>query len=111
MGFLLTLFLCNINVLNTMVVSSPKSGGNSTAIIQWILSCLGFISFAILEYALILGVKKFRSALTERVGMGSEENMSHEIQMEEMFKLVDKIMMVVLPLAFSFFIGIFWGSL
>ena len=60
MGFLLTLVLCKINLLNTTVVSSPRSGGRfPTAIVQWILGCLGFTQIAIFEYAMILSYKKY----------------------------------------------------
>ena len=49
MGFLLTLFLCTVNILSSMATSTPKSGGVTTAIIQWILWCLMFIIIPILE--------------------------------------------------------------
>ena len=60
MGFLLTLVLCKINLLNTTVVNSPRSGGQPTAIVQWILFCLFFTTMAIFEYAMILTYKKYR---------------------------------------------------
>ena len=57
LGILFTLFLCTI----TISILSQRAPQNLVgAIIQWILACHFFIAMAILEYALILGYKKYR---------------------------------------------------
>ena len=89
-----------------MAVNAPKSGGNSTAIIQWTLSCLGFIGIAILEYALILGVKKDKNPsevdVEEKIGLANKN------RSDAMFNRLDKIMIVILPSTFLAFAAIFW---
>ena len=105
MGFLLTLFLCMINILNWMVGYSPTSGGNTTAIIQWILYCSLFIMMAIAEYALILAYKKYRRNPTVCAG---DQSSNPQENMKEMSKRLDKWMMVIFPVAFSLFSVTFW---
>ena len=103
LGFLLTLFLCMINILNSRAASSPKSGGNANAIIQWILSCLLFIILAILEYALILCYKKYKKST-------SSDRMDHEQRIEKLLKLLDQFMLLIFPLAFLIFSAVFWSG-
>ena len=106
MGFLLTLVLCKINLLNTTVVNSPRSGGQPTAIVQWILFCLFFTTMAIFEYAMILTYKKYSkpaSVLVESMSGPTDKN-----KMGELFKWWDKIMVVILPSTFTVFAITFW---
>ena len=103
LGFLLTLFLCMINILNSRAANSPKSGGNANAIIQWILSCLLFIILAILEYALILCYRKYKK-------LTSTDKMEHEQRIEKLSKLLDKLMLLIFPLAFFIFSAVFWSG-
>ena len=89
-----------------MTYHAPKSGGNSTAIIQWIMLCLFFIAIPILEYALILSYKKYKTPSSVH-----EKNIaspSKERKTEEMFKRWDKIMTVILPSTFTIFAVVFW---
>ena len=104
MGFLLTLFLCMVNILNSMVLYTPKSGGDATAIIQWIMWCLLFIIMAIVEYAMILGYKKYKN----KVIVGDICGQSHESRTEDMSKKLDKLMAIVCPCSFIFFSVVFW---
>ena len=112
MGFLLTLFLCTVNILNSMATSTPKSGGVTTAIIQWILWCLMFIIIPILEYAIILCYKKYK-----RPAMNIGENISvnsgqfQEGKVEEISRKLDKWMMIAYPCSFIILTAIFWSTI
>ena len=99
MGFLLTLFLCMVNTLNSMAQNAPNSGGSTTAIIQWILSCLLFMILAILEYALILGYKKYRKDYLRRECPN----------FRRMTRRIDRHMLVIIPPTFFTFSVIFWS--
>ena len=57
MGLLLTLLLCMVNIFNSADTKYPKT---ATAINLWILSCILFIILPILEYAVLLGYKKYK---------------------------------------------------
>ena len=114
MGFLTTLFLCMINILNWSARYSPKSGQYVTAIINWILSCLIFIIGAIVEYALILYFKKNRKLLTLDAEMKISANQTDKnvdkLHLKERFRRLDRWMMLLFPMAFSIFSIIFWST-
>ena len=107
MGFLLTLFLCMVNILNWAARYSPKSGANATAIIQWILSCSLFIIIAILEYAAILSYKKYKKPT---IGQEMCASFTSSGKVEEMSKRLDKVMVGIFPLAFVAYSAVFWSS-
>ena len=107
MGFLLTLFLCMVNILNWAARYSPKSGANATAIIQWILSCSTFIIMAILEYAVILCYKKYKKPTIDEEMYASSTSSG---KVEEMSKRLDKVMICIFPLAFVAYSAVFWSS-
>ena len=56
LGLLLTLFLCMINTLNKVSNNSPRATRGPTALVRWLIICLVFILFSLLEYAWILAV-------------------------------------------------------
>jgi len=105
LGLLLTIFLCMVNTLNSTQRTSPKSGGNASAIIQWIISCLIFIILAIFEYAWILSHKTLLEARKAKA-TNLERKGSIE-KMQECFlklfltladdKRLDKIMFFLFP--------------
>ena len=106
MGFLLTHVLCIINLLNATVVNSPRSGGHPTAIVYWILSCLIFTLFAIVEYAMILRYIKYRitpSDIATNITGPRKEN-----DKENLFKRWDNMMFLVMPLIFAILSVAFW---
>ena len=109
MGFLLTLFLCMVNILNWAARYSPKSGANATAIIQWILSCSLFIIMAILEYAVILCYKKYKKPTID-VDQEMYASFTSSCKVEEMSKRLDKVMICIFPLAFVAYSAGFWSS-
>ena len=89
-----------------MTNHAPKSGGNSTAIIQWILLCLFFIAIPILEYALILSYQKYNKLSS--VDVNDMSGPVKERKTEEMFNRWDKGMTVILPSTFMVFALVFW---
>ena len=54
LGLLVTLFLCQVNVLNNLVETKPRSHDGPTAILQWAGVCVSFISGAMAVYGWIL---------------------------------------------------------
>ena len=115
LGILFTLFLCTITIFNSVTESAPKSGGSSTAIIQWILACLFFIAMAILEYSLMLGYKKYRKYKKTdkesqmKKGKKRAQNMVWR-NTKDPSKWLDKLMLIIFPLSFFLFSFIFWTS-
>ena len=105
---LLTLFLCMINTLNAVAKTSPKSGGSSSALIDWIVSCLVFILMAILEYAWILSHDKpleiHQTSLETNLKDFKKPNTP-----KQMCKVVDKIMQIIFLPMFAAFAGVFWA--
>ena len=89
-----------------MTNHAPKSGGNSTAIIQWILLCLFFIAIPILEYALILSYKKYKKPSS--VNGKNMDSQSKGRKTDKMFKRWDKGMTVILPSTFTLLSVVFW---
>ena len=108
LGLLLTLFLCAINTLIATQRSAPKSGGTMTAIIQWILACIGFIIMAILEYAWILSHQR----CLKSVNNSQKRNPGNDLEarFEEMSRRLDKMMLLIFPPLFFTFAIAFWVS-
>ena len=73
---------------------------------QWVLWCLCFIILAILEYALILGYKKYRRSWIVSDGI---KGVSPKQRLEEMSRKLDKSMLVILPPTYVFFAAAFWA--
>ena len=108
LGTLLTLFLCAINIFNSLSQSSPKSGGSVTAIMEWVLACLAFIIMAILEYILILAYKKFKGNKTidtQSFAWMEKKNVKKDM---ELSKCLDFMMILIFPPVFFLFSCIFW---
>ena len=102
-GILLTLSLCAINTLNSVVANSPKSGGSATALVKWNWVCFGFIVMAGLEYSWILCFKKYMSSTKVASGKGRRKS-----TLEERSKRLDLYMLTVFPLVFFVPSAIFW---
>ena len=108
LGLLLTLFLCAINTLIATQRSAPKSGGTMTAIIQWILACIGFIIMAILEYAWILSHQRCLKSV--KISQKRNPGKDLEARFEEMSRRLDKMMLLIFPPLFFTFAIAFWVS-
>ena len=104
LGLLLTLALCTTNTLNTVVITSPKSGGSATALVKWIWSCLVFIIMAVVEYSWILASKRYKK---EQVNQKSNKKSTNE---EQKYQNLDRLMIIVFPPVFLTFSAIFWSS-
>ena len=109
LGMLLTLFLCMINTLNAVAKTSPKSGGSSSALIDWIVSCLVFILMAILEYAWILSHDKPLEVHQTSLETNLKDIKKQHTDPKEMCKVVDKIMQIIFLPMFAAFAGVFWA--
>ena len=107
LGLLLTLFLCAVNILNSTQRSTPKSGGTMTAIMQWIMACIGFIILAILEYAWILSHNKYMKS--NKVSQ-NRKRAKQEAKSGDLSKRLDKLMLFVFPPVFFIFAIAFWTS-
>ena len=117
LGLLLTLFLCMINTLNSVARTSPQSGGNTSALMQWIMACLLFIIMAILEYSWILSHNKYfnlsnKSSSRARRSKSTKVNPSKQDEAEkksrEIYRRLDRMMLVLFPPTFLIFALIFW---
>ena len=104
MGLLLTLLLCMVNIFNSADTKYPKT---AKAIILWILSCILFIILPILEYALLLGYKKYKK--TAKVHSRGSAIASENDQIETFSKQLDKWMLVIFPPTFLLFTTLFWS--
>ena len=104
MGILLTLSLCLINTLNSAIRTSPKSGGGPNAHVKWILTCLIFITIPVIEYSWILLRTKFKKDAVNP--KKQEQQLKSE---DDRHKKLDKLMLIVSPLAFITFSIIFWN--
>ena len=107
---LLTLTLCMINTLNSVVTTSPKSGGKPTALIVWIWSCLVFIILAVLEYSTLLYYSKVKSIKGAIEGKKDMKAISKADFEEKKFTNMDMLMLAIFPSVFIIFSLIFWLS-
>ena len=105
-GLLLTLLLCSINIFNSTETKYPK---NSFAIVDWILSCIIYITLPLLEYAILLGYKKYKTPAHVN---GKDSRRERYIQkIEKLSKWVDKLMLIIFPPTFTIFAVLFWIEL
>ena len=108
-GMLLTLFLCMINTLNSVARDMPKASGATTALVDWIIACLVFIIFAIVEYASLLVISRHNKRLDEERAESSRGLPEQAAVKRASGKHLDKISVHVLPIVFLIFSVIFWG--
>ena len=104
LALLLTLFLCNVNILNSVSRTSPRSGGNPSAIMLWMVSCILFITIAIMEYSYILW-------RTNKKKTGEVKDIRNNWKREIQPQRLDNIMLVISPTLFFTFSVIFWFCL
>ena len=108
-ALLLTRFLCTINTLNSVVNTTPSSGGNTSALIVWIMSCLAFIIVAIAEYAWILSHRKYLN-LAKIIAESSNDELKPQPEepKSDMPKRLDKLMVLINPPIFVVFSIVYW---
>ena len=110
LALLLTLFLCLINTLNTVVRDSPKSGGKASALMIWIMSCITFNIVPLIEYACILSHDKYLEKSKDDTSIVQTNRANKSTGKQEMFKRLDKFMAIISPPVFIIFAFIFWAS-
>ena len=101
MALLLTLMLCLITIFNSATDNYPR---NAQAITTWTMSCMGFITLAISEYAVLLGYKKFSNSAKVEADKSKNQR-----EIARLSVVVDKWMLVVFPPTFIVFSGLFWS--
>ena len=123
LGMLLTLFLCMVNTLNNACNNSPKAPGGPTAMIRWLIVCLLFMLFSLVEYAWILAFyqesKKMESYDSETkkhskslLGENIEVKSNTAIRSKKWTpKRIDQAALLVLPVLFTVIIILFWTVL
>ena len=111
-----------INTLNSAHNNAPRPHEGATALIRWLVMCIGFILLALLEYAFILGCSGFKSMKTESnekenmKNINGKKNEDAEAQkhpaMNKRFQItsskLDKISLLILPNFFVFMTILFW---
>ena len=101
MALLLTLMLCLITIFNSSTDNYPR---NAQAITTWTMACMGFITLAICEYAVLLGYKKYtKPAKVE------EDKSKNQREIARLSVVVNKWMLIVFPPTFIIFAGLFWS--
>ena len=106
MGLLMTIFLGSITIYNSVTEKSPRAGGSTNALVEWILTCQIFIALAICEYSTILAFRKYGN-----ISLRSGQVVNHEIDQnrgKKILPLMDMAMLVIFPVAFFTFTGIYW---
>ena len=109
MGLLMTIFLGSITIYNSVTEKSPKAGGNTNALVEWILACQVFIVLAICEYSTILAFRKYRN-ISLRNGQEVNEDIDQN-RGRKITKLTDMAMLAIFPMAFLTFAVIYWYTL
>ena len=109
MGLLVTLHLISVNVYNS--VSAPPERGFSY-IELWMTGMQLTIIVALVEYGMILGLKKFfkqKICKNVKVFVNRKNMVSKEIQEEDIiFKNIDKTFLVLSIVYFTAFSLFYW---
>ena len=96
MTLLITLFLCLINIFNTISSASPNTE-SFTSISIWLVTCILFVTTALLQYGIILLFWKYTTYPPENIQM--------------IIKKIDVICLTLEILAFVVFNIIFWNTM
>ena len=101
LGLLLTLLLMMINLNNSVSSTIPKST-KVTPLTVWIMVSIGFVSFALLEYAVILYSEKFVSKKQRK-----ETKKEPEKNMTRLNIIMDRLALGIFPVCYALFVIIF----
>ena len=101
LGLLLTLLLMMINLNNSVSSTIPKST-KVTPLTVWIMVSIGFVSFALLEYAVILYSEKFVSKKQRK-----ETKKEPEKNMTRLNIVMDRLALGIFPVCYALFVIIF----
>ena len=107
MGLLMTIFLGSITIYNSVTEKSPKAGGSTNALVEWILACQVFIVLAICEYSTLLAFRKYGN-ISLRNGQVVNQEINQRVG--KISKLTDMVMLVIFPVVFFTFAVIYWHT-
>ena len=96
MTLLITLFLCLINIFNSISSASPNTK-SFTSISIWLVACILFVTSALLQYGIILLFWKYTSYPPENIQM--------------IIKKIDVICLTLEISGFVVFNVIFWNTM
>ena len=99
---LVTLFLVIVSIFINVIGSTPGDDSGYTALILWILASLFFVSFAFLEYIIILMMKNFCNS------SGKMANL-RDLARNDRWKL-DTAMLLISPALYIIFNMYYWVS-
>ena len=106
-GFLLTLFLCMVNTINSVSLNSPKSNSGPTALVIWIVTCICFQLLAILEYAWVIAAK-LSDQQVQTLRSSTENIKGTQSKYKTCTKNIDHVMISAFPASFIVFAVLFW---
>ena len=96
-SLLLITFLAMINIFMSIMESTPISG-QINKIQLWLLSCIGFVFWTVIEYAIILSLMRFapKSSLLKMKGKGN---------------ILDNVSLFIIPFAFIIYMFAYFADL
>ena len=103
LGLLLTLLLMMINLNNTVSSTIPKSRQLSPITI-WIVGSITFVSFALLEYAVILYIAKFCEANKIKKIQPGKKFGKAEDNLTKLAVFMDRGALAIFPFAYFIFV-------
>ena len=107
LGLLLTLLLMMINLNNTVSSTIPKSRKLSPITI-WIVGSITFVSFALLEYSIILYMAKFSEAKKLKKIQPGKKVVEAEDNFTKLAVFMDKGALAIFPFAYFIFVIVFF---
>ena len=107
LGLLLTLLLMMINLNNSVSSTIPKSSKLSPITI-WIVVSIAFVSFALLEYSLILYIAKFVEAKKLKKIKPGKKSVQSEDNFTKLAVYLDRTALAIFPTAYFIFLIVFF---
>ena len=107
LGLLLTLLLMMINLNNTVSSTIPKSRKCSPITI-WIVGSITFVSFALLEYSIILYMAKFSEAKKLKKIQPCMKVVEAEDNFTKLAVFMDRVALAIFPFAYFIFVIVFF---
>ena len=106
LGLLLTLLLMMINLNNSVSSTIPKST-KVTPLTVWIVVSIGFVSFALLEYSVLLYTAKFVPGKVRKETRQVKKICEEEKKMTRLNILMDRLALGIFPVCYALFVIIF----
>ena len=96
-SLLLITFLAMINIFMSIMESTPISG-QINKIQLWLLSCIGFVFWTVIEYAIILCLMRFAPK-------------SSLLKMKSKGNILDNVSLLIIPFAFIIYMFAYFADL